>query len=416
MMDRNEGGSVAIRSAAPHSGKAIFPILFALSFGHLINDTIQVLIPAIYPLFKKEFRLSFSQIGLITFTFQLFASLLQPLVGYYTDHRPLIYSLCLAMGITIAGLGSLSLAADFRQILLCVALIGIGSAIFHPEATRITHLASGGRHGMAQAFFQTGGSFGNALGVLVAAMVVVPFGQVSLSWVSFVALASLFALFKVGRWYKDHLHQQRNDNSKIRNSHISLPRRKVVLYLTLLIVLVISKFLYTTSILSYYTFYLIERFGVSVQNAQIHLFIFWLSMAVGTLIGGPIGDRIGRKYIIWISILGAAPFTLLLPYVDLFWTGVLTVVIGLILSSALSAIIVYAQELLPGKEGMVGGLFFGLAFGVSGIGSALWGKLADYAGVTYVFWLCSFSPLLGLLTGFLPHLKEVGEADFAGRE
>ncbi|MCF0059428.1 MFS transporter [Dyadobacter sp. CY356] len=387
--------------------QAVFPILLALSFSHLLNDTLQSLIPSIYPMVKDSFKLSFSQIGLITFTFQLSASVFQPLVGLYTDKKPQPFALAIGMCFTMLGLVSLSMAPSFEFILLSVGLIGIGSAVFHPEASRIARMASGGRHGMAQSLFQVGGNAGSSLGPLLAALIILPYGRHQIIWFSLVALIAIIILSKVGGWYKKnmHLNLKKAGAATGQESSLNLSKGKVAFSIGILLMLIFSKYIYMASLTSYYTFYLINKFGISVQSSQIHLFIFLFSVAAGTFIGGPVGDKIGRKYVIWISILGVAPFALLLPYCNLFWTGALTVIIGLVLSSAFSAILVYAQELIPGKVGMVAGLFFGFAFGIAGIGSALLGKLADSTSIEYVFYVCSFLPLIGLLTGFLPNLE-----------
>ncbi|WP_461533332.1 MFS transporter [Sinomicrobium sp.] len=387
--------------------KTVFPVLFALSFSHLMNDTLQSLIPSIYPLVKESFSLSFAQIGLITLTFQLTASLLQPLVGMYTDKYPKPYSLAIGMGFTLIGLIVLSVASNFGLVLLSVGLIGMGSSVFHPEASRIAHMASGGRHGMAQSLFQVGGNAGSSLGPLLAAMIIVPFGQFSVIWFSLAALLAIIVLSRVGSWYKNNLHRSPSKQRKNYDNALGhrLSKKQVIWSIAILLVLIFSKYIYMTSLTSYYTFYLMDKFDVSVQASQVYLFVFLFAIAAGTFFGGPLGDRFGRKYVIWFSILGIAPFTLVLPYVNLFWTGTLTVFIGLILSSAFSAILVYAQELIPGKVGMVSGLFFGFAFGIAGIGSAVLGDIADATSITYVFKMCSFLPLLGLLTVFLPSEK-----------
>ena len=387
--------------------QAVFPVLFALSFSHLLNDTMQSLIPSIYPLVKDSFRLDFAQIGLITLTFQLSASILQPFVGFYTDKKPQPYALSVGMGFTLLGLLLLSQASSFTFLLFSVALVGMGSAVFHPEASRMAHLASGGRRGMAQSLFQLGGNAGSSLGPILAALIIVPFGQVSIGWFSLVALLAILVLYRVGRWQKNHTAQIRQKTVVIQPEVATgLSRSKVVWSLLILLVLIFSKHIYLASMTSYFTFYLMDKFGVSVQSSQMYLFVFLFSVAAGTFIGGPVGDRFGRKYVIWGSILGVAPFTLLLPYANLFWTGVLIVLIGVILSSAFSAILVYAQELVPGKVGLIAGLFFGFAFGVAGIGSAVLGEVADQTSIGYVFQLCAFLPLIGLLTGFLPDVEK----------
>ena len=390
------------------TGKTVFPILLAISFSHLLNDTIQSLIPSTYPLLKKSLHLDFGQLGMITFCFQLTASLLQPFVGLYTDRKPQPYSLATGMCVTLIGLIFLSQAASFATVLLSVALVGVGSSIFHPEASRLAYMASGGRRGMAQSLFQVGGNAGSSLGPLLAAAIIGAYGQSRILWFSLAALLAIAVLIGTGGWYKRNLNRAGAGKKKTAvttDLHPTLSRKKVIFAMSILLVLIFSKYFYLASMTSYYMFYLIDKFHVSVQSSQIHLFIFLFSVAAGTLIGGPVGDRFGRKYVIWFSILGVAPFTLLLPYTNLFWTSVLTVFIGLILASAFSAILVYAQELVPGKVGMIAGLFFGLAFGMGGIGSAVLGRLADHTSIQYVFHVCAFLPLLGLLTGLLPDVE-----------
>jgi FSR family fosmidomycin resistance protein-like MFS transporter len=380
-----------------------FTILGAISFCHLLNDMMQSLLPAIYPTLKQNFGLTFGQVGLITLTFQCTASLLQPVIGHYTDRRPMPYSLTVGMGFTLTGLLLLSMARTFPALLVSAGMVGLGSAIFHPESSRVARMASGGRHGFAQSVFQVGGNAGSSVGPLLAAFIVVPHGQRSIAWFSAVALIGSVVLWGVGRWYGRH--QARGGARALAGIRQGLSAAQVRLALTVLIVLIVSKYLYLTSLTSYYTFYLIHKFGVSVQTAQLYLFAFLGAVAAGTIIGGPVGDRVGRKYVIWCSILGVLPFTLTLPYVNLFWTGVLSVVIGLILASAFSAILVYAQELVPGRVGLISGLFFGFAFGVAGIGAAVLGRLADHTDITFVYHVCSYLPALGLLTGFLPNLE-----------
>lgn len=396
-------------NTAPSTGKlvenTVFPILFAISFSHLLNDTIQSLIPAIYPVIKDSYHLSFSQIGLITLMFQMSASLFQPFVGMYTDKKPQPYSLAVGMGFTLLGLVMLSISDGFYMMLVAVALVGTGSSIFHPEASRMAHAASGGRRGLAQSIFQLGGNAGSSLGPLLAAWIIVPYGQFSVIWFSLIALLAIFILSRVGNWYKGYVLKKATQGAKIESVANGFSRKKVIFAVAILLVLIFSKYFYMASLTSYFTFYVIDKFQVSVQSSQIYLFVFLFSVAAGTLIGGPVGDRFGRKYVIWFSILGTAPFALLLPYANLFWTGVLIVPIGMILASAFSAILVYAQELIPGKVGLVAGLFFGFAFGMGGIGSALLGKLADNTSINYVFQVCSFLPLIGLLTGFLPNIE-----------
>ncbi|HTI57507.1 MFS transporter [Mucilaginibacter sp.] len=385
--------------------QTVFLILFAISFSHLLNDMVQSLMPAIYPVIKDSFHLNFSQIGIITLVFQLSASILQPLVGMYTDKKSHAYSLPLGMGLTLIGLLCLSQAPSYAMILVSVMLIGMGSSIFHPESSRVAYLASGGRRGLAQSIFQLGGNAGSALGPLLAAWIIVPQGQKSISWFGIGALLAIVILFKVGGWYKKQMLTRLATRKHAGTGHPEFPRKKVIFSMFILLVLIFSKFVYLASISSYYTFYLIGKFHLSVQHSQYFLFMFLLAVAVGTITGGHLGDKFGRKYIIWISILGAAPFTLLLPYANLFWTGALSVIIGLIISSAFSAILVYGQELIPGKVGLVAGLFFGLAFGMGGLGSALLGSLADHTSINYVFKVCAFLPLIGVLTGFLPNIE-----------
>lgn len=386
--------------------QTLYPVLFALSFSHLLNDTIQSLIPAIYPIVKTNYHLSFAQIGLITLSFQLAASIFQPFVGLYTDKKPQPYSLAIGMFFTLTGLVVMSLASHFYLILIAVALIGTGSSIFHPEASRMAHAASGGKRGLAQSIFQLGGNFGSSLGPLLAAWIIAPKGQHSIIWFSIIALVAIFILQKVGNWYKRYMPIYKRKKAQISPTEQNLPKSKIVLSVFVLMFLIFSKYFYMASLTSYFTFYLIETFSVSVQTSQIYLFIFLFSIAAGTLLGGPLGDRFGRKYVIWFSILGTAPFSLLLPHANLFWTGVLIVPIGIILSSAFAAILVYAQELIPNKVGLVSGLFYGFAFGMGGLGSALIGNLIDAIGINKVFLICGFLPLLGMLTIFLPNLKK----------
>jgi len=386
--------------------KTIYSILFIISFSHFINDLLQAVIPSVYPLFKEKFNLSFAQIGLITFTYQLTASILQPFVGMYTDKKSKPYSLVVGMTFTLAGLFFVSIADSFSYLLLAVSLIGVGSSVFHPESSRVAHLASGGKRGLAQSIFQLGGNAGSAVGPLLAALIVIPNGQSYIVWFCVIALIGIFALYRIAIWYTDHLEvKRRNKTTSQEVSTHQLSKRRVWLSLVILLVLIFSKYFYMASITSYYTFFLIDKFHLSIQQSQIYLFVFLGSVAAGTLMGGPIGDKFGRKYVIWISILGVAPFTLMLPYVSLFWIGILSVVIGLILSSAFSAILVYATELLPGKVGLVAGLFFGFAFGMGGLGSAVLGRLADLTSIEYVFKVCAFLPLIGVIAGFLPNIE-----------
>lgn len=366
----------------------------------------QSVIPAVYPMIKTSFHLSFTQIGLITFTFQLTASLLQPFIGLYTDKTPRPYSLAIGMMFTLAGLLFLAFASSFLWLLLAVSLIGMGSSIFHPESSRVAHLASGGKKGLAQSIFQLGGNAGSAIGPLLAALIVVPYGQFYIIWFALAAILATIILIQIGNWYKSHLHLKKSAPAKTINSEsLALPKKTVMRSLAILLVLIFSKYFYMASMTSYFTFFLIDKFHLSVQASQLHLFAFLAAVAAGTMIGGPLGDRFGRKYIIWISILGVAPFTLMLPYANLFWTGTLSVIIGLILSSAFSAILVYATDLVPGKVGMIAGLFFGFAFGMGGIGSAFLGWLADRTSIEYVFKVCAFLPLIGIITGFLPNIE-----------
>lgn len=392
-------------SSASIAGKTVYAILFAVSFSHLLNDLLQSTIPAIYPMLKDKYRLSFAEIGMITFTFQLTASILQPFVGFYTDRRPRPYSLLAAMLFTAGGLVLLAYAASFPVILVAVALVGVGSSIFHPEASRVAYLASGGRRGFAQSIFQLGGNAGSATGPLLIAIVVMPYGQYNIVWFVLAALLAILVLTRIAAWYRGHLNLRAASGAPKETPVVRLSPAKITLALTILLVLIFSKYFYMTSITSYLTFYLIDKFQLSPQQSQMYLFVFLASIAAGTVIGGPIGDRFGRKYVIWISILGVAPFTMLLPYVNLFWLGILIVIIGIILASAFSAILVYAQELVPGKVGMISGLFFGFAFGVAGLGSALLGYLADHTSIEYVFKVCAYLPLIGIITGLLPGLN-----------
>jgi FSR family fosmidomycin resistance protein-like MFS transporter len=383
----------------------VFRILVAISISHFLNDTLQSLIPSIYPMVKNSYHLNFGQIGFITLTFQLAASLLQPFVGFYTDRKPQPFSLAAGMSLTLIGLVVLAFAEVYSVLLISVALIGLGSSVFHPEASKVAFMASGGRRGLAQSIFQVGGNAGSALGPLLAAAIIIPYGQSNVVWFSLLALIAILLLVSVGKWYSKNLHRikGRAHVEDIQNRP-TLSKQRIAISIVILLVLIFSKYFYLACISNYYTFYLIDKFRVSIQTSQLYLFIFLFAVAAGTLMGGPLGDRFGRKYIIWFSILGAAPFTLLLPYVPLFWTCILTVFIGFILASAFSAILVYAQELIPGKVGMIAGLFFGFAFGMGGIGSALLGALADNTSIQYVFRVCAFLPLIGLLTGFLPNI------------
>jgi FSR family fosmidomycin resistance protein-like MFS transporter len=403
--------TVSSASAAPARAATAAGVLAAISVSHLLNDTIQSLVPSIYPLLKASLNLSFAQIGLITFTLQVTASLLQPVVGMYTDRRPMPYSLVFGMTFSLVGLLLMSAAGTLGAILLAAGLMGVGSSIFHPESSRIARMSSGGRHGLAQSVFQVGGNLGSSLGPLLAAFVVVPHGQSSLAWCALIALVAIVLLARVGRWSATH---------RPRASHLApsagweprpgLSRSRVTGALLVLGVLIFSKYFYLASLSSYYIFYLISRFGLSPQNAQVHLFVFLGAVAAGTILGGPIGDRIGPKYVIWGSILGVFPFTFALPHANLFWTGILSVAIGLILASAFSAILVYAQELVPGRVGTIGGIFFGFAFGMGGLGAAALGRLADATSIEYVYRLCAYLPLIGLLTAFLPDLDQPATA------
>jgi FSR family fosmidomycin resistance protein-like MFS transporter len=383
--------------------KTIFSILLSISFSHLLNDTIQSLIPSIYPIVKNSFHLNFSQIGIITLVFQLTASLFQPLIGLYTDRKPQPYSLAIGMVFTLSGLILLSQANNYALLLVSVAVIGTGSSVFHPEASKVAYMASGGRRGLAQSIFQVGGNLGGSLGPILAAMIIVPLGQSGILWFSILALLAIFVLLNVGRWYTHHLNRMQKTVIAVTKGH-GLPQTKVAVYVVILLVLIFSKYFYLASITSYFTFYLMHKFNVSIQTSQVHLFLFLLAVAAGTLLGGPIGDRVGRKYVIWFSILGVAPFTLALPYANLFWTTVLSIIIGVTLASAFPAILVYAQELIPGKIGMISGLFFGFAFGMGGLGSALLGMLADRTSIDHVYHVCAFLPLIGILTVFLPDI------------
>jgi MFS transporter, FSR family, fosmidomycin resistance protein len=400
-----ENTITAPRALAARAGGTRFKVLGAISFSHFLNDMIQSLIVAIYPLLKGEFSLSFVQIGVITLTYQLSASVLQPLVGIYTDKHPKPYSLSIGMGFTLVGLITLSLAPNYASVLLAAALVGAGSSIFHPESSRIARLASGGRHGLAQSIFQVGGNAGSATGPLLAAWIIMPHGQVSVAWFALAALLAIGVLWSVGAWYRRR-HLGAAVRGKVRTAAASpVSARRVAWSVGILLLLIFSKYFYLASITSYYSFYLIDKFHLPVQSAQLYLFVFLLAVALGTLIGGPLGDRIGRKRVIWFSILGIAPFTMILPYVDLLWTGVLSFVIGLILASAFSAILVFAQDLMPGKVGAVSGLFFGFAFGMGGIGAAVLGGVADRHGIEFVYRLCAFLPLLGIIAAFLPNIE-----------
>jgi MFS transporter, FSR family, fosmidomycin resistance protein len=384
--------------------KTALAVLIAVSFCHLLNDAMQSLLPSIYPILKTNYQLDFGQIGLLTATFQITASLLQPLVGIYTDRKPQPYALVVGMTSTLLGLLLLSYASSYPLLLLAAAMIGAGSSVFHPESSRVARLASGGRHGFAQSLFQVGGNVGSAIGPLIAAYIILPQGQGSIAWFSIVALVAIIVLSRVGAWYQANRAVRGPKTARAFQTN-PLTRGQVTAAMLILLALIFSKFFYTVSLSSYYTFYLIDQFGVSVQRAQVYLFIYLGAFALGTFVGGPVGDMIGRKKVIWFSILGALPFTLILPYANEFWTVILTIVIGLILSSAFSAILVYAQELLPGRFGLVAGLFFGVAFGMGGIGAAFLGELADWTSIEAVYKLCAFLPAIGLLTAFLPNIE-----------
>jgi MFS transporter, FSR family, fosmidomycin resistance protein len=405
---------VAVEHADPipkAPGATAIGVLAAISVSHLLNDTIQSLIPSIYPILKSSFQLNFSQVGLIALTLQLTASLLQPAVGIYTDRRPMPYSLVGGMAFSLVGLLMLSMATTLATILIAAGLVGVGSSVFHPESSRVARMASGGRHGLAQSVFQVGGNVGSSLGPLLAAFVVVPHGQSSLAWCALIAVVAMVLLLQVGHWSAHHRPPSRHQASTPEwEPRAGLSRRRVVGALLVLAVLIFSKYFYLASLSSYYTFYLISRFGVSVPSAQLHLFVFLGAVAAGTILGGPIGDRIGPKWVIWGSILGVFPFTFALPFANQFWTGILTVAIGLILASAFSAILVYAQELVPGRVGTIGGIFFGFAFGMGGLGAAALGRLADATSIEYVYHLCAYLPLIGLLTAFLPNLDQPATA------
>jgi FSR family fosmidomycin resistance protein-like MFS transporter len=391
-------------SAKVEAGPA-YVVLGGISFSHFLNDTMQSLIPSIYPILKASYALNFAQIGLITLAFQFTASLLQPLVGHFTDKKPQPFSLAIGMGSTFFGLLLLSVAQQYLVILTAAALVGLGSAVFHPESARIARLASGGRYGFAQSVFQVGGSFGTSMGPLLAAMIVVPYGQPSIAWFSSIAFLAIVILWRIGRWYRPRITSKKPAPLA---AHPDAPSsRRVKTALVVLVALLFSKQLYVSSLSSYYIFYLIDKFGVSTQAAQIYLFIFLAANAAGAFFGGPLGDRFGRKYVIWFSILGALPFTLALPYVGLSASAVLTVLIGLIISSASSSIIVFAQELMPHRFGMISGVFFGVAFGIGGLGAAVLGKVADQMGMSFVYQVCALLPAIGLLAVFLPKMPKV---------
>ncbi|WP_448111597.1 MFS transporter [Pseudomonas lini] len=400
----NAQSAATSASATSQSSPLVMRIIGAVALAHLINDLIQAVLPSIYPMLKASYGLTFTQIGLITLTFQLTASLLQPWVGYHTDRHPKPWLLPAGTVCTLIGILMMSVVSNFPMILLAAGLIGVGSSTFHPEASRVARLASGGRFGLAQSTFQVGGNAGSAFGPLLAAAIIIPYGQGHVAWFGLFALFALFVLYRISRWYANHLNLFKLKQGQTATHGLS--KGRVISALVVLGLLVFSKYFYMASLTSYFTFYLIEKFDLSVASSQLHLFLFLGAVAAGTFFGGPIGDKIGRKAVIWFSILGVAPFTLMLPHVDLFWTSVLSVVIGFILASAFSAIVVYAQELVPGNVGMIAGIFFGLMFGFGGIGAALLGHLADIHGIEYVYFLCSFLPLLGVLAIFLPRTKK----------
>jgi FSR family fosmidomycin resistance protein-like MFS transporter len=386
--------------------KVVYKVLAAISVCHLLNDMLSSLLPAIYPLLKSSFNLNFAQVGLITLTYQTTASLLQPMIGFYTDKRPRPFSLPVGMGATLIGLILLAAARTFPALLVAAALVGTGSSVFHPESSRVARMASGGQHGLAQSIFQVGGNAGLSLGPLLAAFIVLPKGQNSIAWFSLAALAGMFLLTGVSSWAKNHAESWKKFSAKHDiDKPPDLSTGRITASIAILMALLFSKFVYLASLTSYYTFYLMSKFHVTIESAQIHLFVFLGAVALGTLIGGPVGDRIGRKNVIWASILGVLPFTMALPYANLFWTEILSVVIGLILASAFSVIVVYAQELVPGKVGMISGLCFGFAFGMAGLGAAVLGWLADLTSINFVYLVCSYLPAVGLLAAFLPNIE-----------
>jgi MFS transporter, FSR family, fosmidomycin resistance protein len=387
--------------------RTMLRVLAAISFCHVLNDMMQSLLPSIYPILKSSFHLNFTQIGFISLAYQITASLLQPVIGHYTDQKPKPYSLPIGMVFTLFGLLLLAVAPSFPVLLLAASLIGMGSAVFHPESSRVARMASGGKHGFAQSFFQVGGNTGSAIGPLLAVLIVLPYGQVGSAWFSLAALLGIVVLIRVSRWYKTRLSHLQSRPADQDEESSGLPRNKVIAAIAVLVALVFSKYFYLASLTSYYTFYLMTKFHVSVRSSQLHLFVFLAAVAAGTFMGGPIGDRVGRKAVIWCSILGVLPFTLVLPYANLFWTGVLSIIIGFIIASAFSAILVYAQELVPGRVGMISGLFFGLAFGMGGIGAAVLGKLADMTSIVFVYKVCAYLPAIGLLTSLLPSSQKL---------
>lgn len=386
--------------------KTIYPILFMICFSHLLNDLMQSVIPSVYPIIKDKYNLNFTQIGAITFTYQITASLLQPLVGFYTDRKPQPYSLPLAMIFPMGGIIALSLANNFYFFLGAVALIGLGSSIFHPESSRVAYIASGGRKGLAQSIFQLGGHVGTSIGPLLAALIVIPFGQFSIICFCFAAFMGILILRRIGKWYQEHLQfRKKKSSDKSQMYAVGISRNRIMISMAILLMLLFSKYIYMASMTNYFTFYLIDKFNVSVQHSQYYLFAFLAAIAIGTMIGGPVGDLIGRKYVIWFSIFGVAPFTLLLPHMTLTWTVIIAVLIGLVLSSAFSAIMLYATDLIPGKIGTLAGLFYGFMFGIAGIGSAVLGWAADKTSIQYVFSICSYLPLIGIIAIFLPSIK-----------
>jgi MFS transporter, FSR family, fosmidomycin resistance protein len=395
-----------LNAIEPLPETTLLNVLAMVSFCHLLNDMVQSLLPSIYPILKSSFHLSFGQIGLITLCYQITASLLQPFVGSYTDHRPATYSLPIGMTFTLIGLLLLAFAPTFGFLLGAAALVGLGSAVFHPESSRVARLASGGQHGFAQSFFQVGGNTGSALGPLLAAYIVLPHGQAGVAWFSIAAILGITGLLWVSNWYRAGRQAYFASLQQSAAGNAGFSRGKIAGAIAVLVALIFSKYFYLASISSYYTFYLISRFHLSIRSSQLHLFLFLGAVAAGTFVGGPVGDRVGRKLVIWVSILGVLPFTLILPYANLFWTGVLSVVIGFVIASAFSAILVYAQELVPGKVGMISGVFFGFAFGLGGIGAAVLGELADKTSIIFVYHVCAFLPAIGLLTGLLPDLEK----------
>lgn len=387
------------------TSKIVYPILFMISFSHLLNDLIQSTIPSLYPILKGEFSLSFSQIGIITLVFQLTASILQPFVGIYTDKKPNPRSLAIGMGLSMAGLLLLAASHQYYVILIAVALIGMGSSIFHPEASRVAQLASGGQKGLAQSIFQVGGNSGSAIGPLLVALIILPLGQGYVALFAIAAFIGIIVLWRIGNWYAERLSFKKSAIHPDNIIEVQLSRKKVIFSISVLLALVFSKYIYLASMTNYFTFFLIDKFHISVKDSQLYLFMFLAAVAIGTILGGKLGDKYGRKKIIWVSILGAAPFTLCLPYLPLAWTIIFAVLIGLIIASAFSAILVYATDLMPNKIGLVAGLFFGFMFGMGGIGSAVLGAVADDTGIEYVFKICAFLPLIGIITAFLPNIK-----------